>query len=283
MSELIMTIGLPGSGKSTWAASQEGYEVFSSDAIRHELGDINDQSQNHKVFKILHDRITSALSDGKNCIYDATNITSKNRRSFLSGLKVDCHKVARVFVRPFNVIREQNEARSRTVPPEVIKRMLYQWQTPIKQEGFDEIVLDSEPCHWDIYDMEQDTEHHTLSLVDHLGAARDNLSKLCDDKDMILAALLHDIGKYWTKSFIDSKGYPTLNAHYYNHENVGAYMCLLGAGNDRAINVSGLITWHMRPFVWDEHPNVKERDRKWMGDSFIRELEIIHKADLEAK
>ncbi len=37
MNELIMTVGLPGSGKSTWAKGMKekyGYEIFSSDEIR---------------------------------------------------------------------------------------------------------------------------------------------------------------------------------------------------------------------------------------------------------
>ena len=193
--------------------------------------------------------------------------------------------MARVFVRPLDMIREQNETRSRTVPPEVIKRMLYQWQTPIKSEGFDVIMLDTVLYDWDIYDMEQDTEYHTLSLFDHMKATVKEIET--EEERLITAAVAHDIGKYWTKSFTDSLGYPTLTAHYYNHENVGAYMSLLDCSeeyiNELALDVSGLITWHMRPFVWDEHPNVKERDRKWMGDDFIRDLEILHKADMEAK
>lgn len=283
MSNIVMTVGLPGSGKTTWASAQEGYKVFSSDAIRQELGDVNDQTQNDKVFRILHKRIKEALEDGKDCIYDATNVTAKNRRAFLSYINnIHCHRVARVFVRSFDTIREQNESRGRTVPPDVIKKMLYRWQTPIVQEGFDEIVLDvdeGDVQDWDIYDMEHDNQYHSLSLFEHLIATKKNLPDDADSR-LIDAATCHDVGKYWTKSFIDSRGYPTTRAHYYSHENVGAYMYLL---SDKDLYVSGLITWHMRPFVWDEHPHVKEKDRKWMGDDYIRKLEILHKADLEAK
>ena len=274
MSELIMTVGLPGSGKTTWAKQQEGYTVFSSDDIREELGA---NAKNDKVFKALHNKIKLALSEGKNCIYDATNIASKKRRHALKNF--DCKKTAMVFVEPFDIIREQNEARGRSVPPEVIRKMLFSWQTPILQEGFDEIKLIGYPYDWDFNDMDQDNGHHALSLIDHLIKAE---KLLPPDSDIIIrrAAFYHDIGKYWTKSFTDSLGYPTLEAHYYNHENVGAYMYLL---NHDSVDVSGLITWHMRPFVWDEHPNVKEKDRKWMGEDFIKKLEILHKADMEAK
>ena len=288
MAEFVMLVGLPGSGKTTWAESQEGYEVYSSDGIREELGDVYDQTKNEKVFRILHKRIKEGLLCGKNCIFDATNVNAKKRRAFLDEIKgINCHKVARVFVRPFDSIREQNEKRTRVVPPEAIKKMLYRWQTPIIQEGLDEIVLDVQPCEWDFCDIEQDTKHHTLSLSEHMAVAARNASKFGGDKDVIATAAIHDIGKYWTKTFTDSKGYPTLEAHYFSHENVGAYLSLFGTGDDEIdkhiLTISGLITWHMRPFVWDEHPNVREKDCKWMGDDLIKDLELLHRADVEAK
>ena len=85
-----MLVGLPGSGKSTYAAEQHekyGTHVCSSDAIRAELGDVNDQSNNEKVFQILHRRIKDYLRNGESVIYDATNIKSKRRRAFMAELK----------------------------------------------------------------------------------------------------------------------------------------------------------------------------------------------------
>ena len=48
MANMIMMCGLPGSGKSTYAEKleEEGYIIHSSDKIREELGDVNDQSKN---------------------------------------------------------------------------------------------------------------------------------------------------------------------------------------------------------------------------------------------
>ena len=76
MAKFIMLAGLPGSGKSTYAEElvrKEGFVVHSSDKIREELGDVNDQSKNEQVFTILHKRIKEDLRSGKNVIYDATN------------------------------------------------------------------------------------------------------------------------------------------------------------------------------------------------------------------
>ena len=78
-----MLVGLPGSGKSTISNELNG-EVFSSDALRKELwGDENTQGDNTLLFNELHKRIEKGLKEGKNCIYDATNINAKKRIQFL--------------------------------------------------------------------------------------------------------------------------------------------------------------------------------------------------------
>lgn len=61
----VMMVGLPGSGKSTYAkelADEMRAVICSSDAIREELrGDENSQDKNEEVFKILHSRIKECL------------------------------------------------------------------------------------------------------------------------------------------------------------------------------------------------------------------------------
>ena len=72
---LSMLVGLPGSGKSTYSKTQKDFVIHSSDALREELyGDENCQDNNTDLFAILHSRIKTDLIDGKNVIYDATNI-----------------------------------------------------------------------------------------------------------------------------------------------------------------------------------------------------------------
>ena len=79
----MMMVGLPYSGKSCYAEKlKEEFNavVHSSDAIREEiLGDVQDQNNNGKVFDVLHRRVIEDLSNGRNVIYDATNINYKRR------------------------------------------------------------------------------------------------------------------------------------------------------------------------------------------------------------
>ena len=89
--KLTMLVGLPASGKSTYAkekAEKERAVVCSSDVIRKELyGDENVQGDGNEVFNILHERVKELLSQGWDVIYDATNVKSKRRRAFLREIK----------------------------------------------------------------------------------------------------------------------------------------------------------------------------------------------------
>ena len=77
---MTMMVGLAASGKSTYAkklANDTDAIILSSDAIRWELfGDETDQEHNQQVFQELHERAKECLCDGRNVIYDATNISS---------------------------------------------------------------------------------------------------------------------------------------------------------------------------------------------------------------
>ena len=144
MSKFFMTIGLPGSGKSTWLESNKeklNFIIHSSDEIRAELGDVNDQSQNELVFNILHKRIKEDLLNGKNVAYDATNLSRKRRTHFLQNelRDISCEKICILFATPYECCLKNNENRERKVPESVIKRMIKNFEIPCKQEGWDEI------------------------------------------------------------------------------------------------------------------------------------------------
>ena len=80
-STLTVLVGLPGSGKSTYANKIKNAILCSSDKIRKELyKDENIQGDNNKVFRILYNKVKENLKNGNNVVYDATNINSKKRR-----------------------------------------------------------------------------------------------------------------------------------------------------------------------------------------------------------
>lgn len=86
MNRLIMMIGLPGCGKSTYAkkaievGARHNLKVFSSDEYRAKmLGDWRDQSANKKIFDQLYKDLSEWLKQGNDAILDATNVTKKDR------------------------------------------------------------------------------------------------------------------------------------------------------------------------------------------------------------
>jgi predicted kinase len=88
--QLILPIGISGSGKSTWINSldKDKYTIISPDMIRKELtGDVSDNSRNLEIFKIVDDRILEALKKGDKVILDATNLNTTFRRLMITNLK----------------------------------------------------------------------------------------------------------------------------------------------------------------------------------------------------
>lgn len=293
-----MMVGLVGSGKSTYAkqlAEETNAIICSSDAIREELcGDENSQDNNDEVFKILHSRIKECLKKGVNVIYDATSINSKRRRAFLSELRnIPCTKRCVIMATPFKECCERNAARDRVVPYEVIERMYKNWNTPYWFEGWDEILFKTKDEHYEIMeliplwvdnhmDFNQDNPHHSMSLGKHCEC----VGNVLISNDLLhCAGLLHDCGKPFTKSFVNSKGEETDVAHYYQHHCVGAYDSLFFAypENVSRLDVSILINLHMMPYFWEKDKEYGEKTRqkyqKLWGNELYNNVMKLHEAD----
>lgn len=145
--KFILMCELPYSGKTTLAKKMEVTEKavrLSSDEIRKELyGDESIQGKPEEVFGILHKRAREAIKSGKSVIYDATNISRKDRRKALASIQgLDAERICYVIPLPFfvtdirRISREENK-----VPKEIIHKMRERWNTPYYFEGWDKICL----------------------------------------------------------------------------------------------------------------------------------------------
>ena len=248
MATLYMTVGLPGSGKSYYAKENfPNAYIASSDKLREELwGDENKQGDNEVLFNTLHRRITGNLLLDNDVVYDATNLNAKRRRKYLKTIEPEHRKVCLFFLTDIDICKERNKLRDRTVPDEVIDKMYRSIQIPQYSEGWNEIRII--PCFDDrknynisetmdrLIEIPHDNPHHTLSIGNHICAATkyiiDNYSlKFAGDierLDILTEAMFyHDIGKEYTKSFVDSHDKVTDIAHYYGHEYISAYLYFL--------------------------------------------------------
>jgi len=137
-------VGVSGSGKSTFAKkiqSETDSEIVETDAIRFELtGNASDQSKNGLVFGIAKKRIRENLSSGKNVIFDATNLSVKDRREFIELGKEYGSKIHAYVVKPdLAISKQRNALRERQVPDFVIDKQHNKFVIPTEAEGIDYI------------------------------------------------------------------------------------------------------------------------------------------------
>lgn len=311
--KFIMVVGLPGSGKSTYIEKYyANFCIHSSDVIREELfGNINNQDNNKQVFATLHKRVKEDLINGKNVVYDATNVGWKRRKAFVQELSnIECHKECILIATPFELCVQRNKNRDRVVPYFVIERMYRNFDIPWYNEGWDSIVITyantdamKQYGDWsrfviDHLDFAQDSKWHTETLGDHclktLQYVKTHEADLTPRNllETKIAAALHDCGKPFCKTFEDSKGEPSDFAHYYNHENVGAYNSLFYGKEDGVDNllVAALIRYHMvLHFFKDWKPKTIEKYEKEFIEheylqliKFYDALKILHEGDKNA-
>lgn len=302
---LTMMCGIAGSGKSTLArelAQEINATIFSSDELREEMfGDVNNQDNNTELFHELHKRIKNCLKSGNNAIYDATNISSKRRISFLQELNnIDCAKKCVIMATPYEQCLENNKNRDRQVPEYVIENMYKHWNTPYWFEDWDYIDIHYWPEYTKqkIYDWvskymdySQDNPYHTLTLGQHCFNTAYYFYKNMTNNKLLLscAAAVHDNGKVFVKKFENAKGEPTNIAHYYNHENIGAYNALFFdyEFNVDVLDISILVNLHMMPYNWERQNNetelkLRRKYYKLWGAETYNNVIMLHEADKAA-
>lgn len=316
---LIMLVGLPGSGKSTYAHTVEIRRkdgnaakpiVHSSDALREELyGDAATQGDNVKLFGELHARIKRDLSAGNDVVYDATNLKKKNRRTFLSEVKnIPCCKFCVVFATTLDACLRNNDQRTRKVPVNVIKRMQRSFAPPHFNEGFDYICsiftyLDNDgqlthdaPAGAFTFEtfveqtknFNQENKHHKLTLGQHSYRVYEYIKERCPkDYALQLAALFHDNGKLYTKTRLNAKGVDDGDCHYYGHQNVGAYNVMFYADCigflPNLMEIANIIYYHMSPYLeWKQSERVRKNDMDYLGGELFNKVMLLHEADQAA-
>lgn len=143
MSVLAITVGIPGSGKSTWAEiigvfalGRPETMIVNPDKIREELtGNASDQSQNHKVFERAHWLTEKYLVQGDNVIFDATNLTASARKPLMDiARRFFALPLAVRFDVDTEVCRARNLARERVVPVDAMDKMIWQFMLHCKTE-----------------------------------------------------------------------------------------------------------------------------------------------------
>jgi len=146
MNTLYITVGLPGSGKSTYAKEfikGKDIEYLSSDELRAVYGKgEDDQTVTPIVFGHIKRKVDEFLKDGKNVLVDATSVNRKERSDYINtAKKYGAKVVALVFKMDRQGLIDRNKKRGeqggRVVPDWVIDKMLVKYEEPSFAEGID--------------------------------------------------------------------------------------------------------------------------------------------------
>jgi len=151
MNQLLMLCGIPTSGKSTYVQKLKTLDdwkdavVLSTDNYIEEYAKGVGQTYNEVFDDVIDDatkelelQLSFAKANGKNIIWDQTNLSAKARRKKLRKIPISYRKDCVYFTIPLEEALERNNHREgKFIPESIIKRMWYQFEVPTLEEGFD--------------------------------------------------------------------------------------------------------------------------------------------------
>ena len=307
-SNLYIMIGLPGSGKDTLAKVMKKQNekmtsietvILSSDDIRLELFGWEDQTHNNEVFQEMHKRCKKYLQEGKNVIYNATNLNIKKRKNLIDEMKKYATNINAVLcIATIGTLIERNFTRpERKLPEDKLFQLFKTMSIPMKYEGYNKIFVSysnnvdeeyGDVVNWIMNigkDYDQHNEHHNATVLEHLELTSKRAFELSNgDECLGIAGRFHDIGKPYSREWNEVKQKYT----YYNHHTISAYMYLMYWKfkndphqsfymlelDDNAMDISMLIYHHMDKFIGN-----LDRTKELLGDKLYKKLEILMEAD----
>jgi predicted kinase len=140
---VVLAIGLPGSGKSSWF-KRHNIHPLSSDLLRELLfDDAQEQRFQDLVFSNLRSMLKARLIARRPMNYvDATNLTSHDRHSWIKLAKDYGYDVQGLFFDvPVEICMERHQRRGRVVAEDVMRKMAGKLKPPAFEEGFTKITV----------------------------------------------------------------------------------------------------------------------------------------------
>lgn len=157
-----LMVGLPGTGKTMWRNQEQAYLasrgrdltiISSDDVIESEAaktGSTYDEAFANidfgKIERQLAQKLADGLRDNASVVIDRTNLTGKARRKYLDVIPPNYKKIAVVCSARRETIAARLGARNgKTIPADILKRMITSFESPIREEGFDYVIQAADP------------------------------------------------------------------------------------------------------------------------------------------
>lgn len=145
--KIVITIGIPGCGKSTEAAKlgEEFVEANRDEARLQLTGSYDNFSMENDVTYLVHKTIGNAFRAGKSVIVSDTNTVPKFRKQLIEFVrKVGYTDIeAWIFNVDVDTCLKRNQTRTKPVPPDIIQKMANRMLSnlPTTDEGFTKIII----------------------------------------------------------------------------------------------------------------------------------------------
>ena len=149
--ECVMLCGIPTSGKSTYVDKLLAMDywknsvVLSTDYFIEFYAKKQDKTYNEvfdeyikEATQMMEMNIKYAIDNGKDIIWDQTNLTAGSRRKKLRRLPAQYHRGVIYFEVSLEEALERNNHREgKFIPESILKRMYHQFEIPTTSEGFE--------------------------------------------------------------------------------------------------------------------------------------------------
>jgi predicted kinase len=148
--ELIMLVGVPGSGKSTWRKShydnrsKDRTAIFSTDDIIEDLA-LQYGFTYNEIFKdtislaekVCFKRLKAWCDSCDRIVIDRTNLTKKGRAKFLNIIPDEFERTAIIFPYPDDIEERLKSRPGKVLPLKLVQDMYSKYEAPSLDEGFD--------------------------------------------------------------------------------------------------------------------------------------------------
>ncbi len=151
MPKCTILVGVPASGKSTWLQEHIPMaNVMSTDIVIENVAKSYGMTYNEGfkdlisfADKVMWRHITLAHMRQEDYVIDRTNLTAKSRAKFIQKLKLHRYEIECVVFptpEPEEWKRRLDSRPGKTIPQEVLDRMVDSYEMPLMSEGFTKIT-----------------------------------------------------------------------------------------------------------------------------------------------